>query len=89
MSNTTLRRKKRQRKNIRSSKTSNTSYHLDIKSKKKGKKIVFEVWQTNRRGERGKISTFDFRKDAKELADFHNIKQPWKVNGGLPKFFYD
>jgi len=47
------------------------------------------VWQTNRRGERGKISTFDFRKDAKELADFHNIKQPWKVNGGLPKFFYD
>jgi len=89
MSNTTLRRKKHRNKNIKSSKTSNTSYHLEVKSKKKGNKIVFEVWQTDRNGQTGRIQTFAFRKDAKHLADFHNENQPWKVNGGLPKFFYD
>ena len=89
MSNTPLRRKKRRNKNIKSSKTSNTSYHLEVKSKKKGNKIVFEVWQTDRYGQTGRIQTFDFRKDAKHLADFHNENQPWKVNGGLPKFLLD
>ena len=62
---------------------------MQVKSVKRGKNIKFEVWQTNNLGQKGKVSTFDFRKDARKLADFHNENHPWKVNGGLPKFFLD
>tara|TARA_B100000085_G_scaffold247547_1_gene241991 strand:+ start:5013 stop:5201 length:189 start_codon:yes stop_codon:yes gene_type:complete len=62
---------------------------MRVKSVKKGKSIKFEVWQTNNIGRNDKVSTFDFRKDAKALADFHNKNQVWQVNGGLPKFLLD
>ena len=62
---------------------------MQVKSVKRGKSIKFEVWQTNHIGQRQRVSSFDFRKDAKHLADFHNENQVWKVNGGLPKFLLD
>ena len=90
MSNITLQKKKRQRKNTKNSRTFNTrDYRLTVKSVKKKNDIEFEVWQLNWKGDKEKVKTFEFRKDAKKLADFHNEFKVWKVNGGLPKFLLD
>jgi len=35
------------------------------------------------------VKVFEFREKAKEFADWHNINQVWKVNGGIPKFLLD
>ena len=62
---------------------------MSIKSVKMGKDILFEVWQTNSLVHLGKVHTYDFKKDAKNLADLHNKNQMWRVNGGLPKYLLD
>jgi len=62
---------------------------MSIKSVKMGKDILFEVWQTNSLGHLGKVHTYDFKKDAKNLADLHNKNQMWRVNGGLPNYLLD
>tara|TARA_B100000902_G_C26972805_1_gene746272 strand:- start:87 stop:281 length:195 start_codon:yes stop_codon:yes gene_type:complete len=60
-----------------------------VKSVKKDKDILFEVWQKNSLGERGRLKTFDFKRDAKQFADFHNKNQIWRVSGGIPNFLLD
>ena len=93
MSNTTLkkRKKKAPRKNIRSSKTSNSSIEYSVKTRKKGRGYIFQVMQgpCGQHAEPRVVQTFNFREKAKEFADFHNKNQIWKVNGGIPKFLLD
>ena len=89
MSNTVLKKKKRQKTSTRSSKTSNSKLSYSVKTVKKNKDIVFEVWQKNSLGKNGRVSTFDFKKDAKEFAEFHNKNQIWRTNGGIPNFLLD
>ena len=83
MSNTPLkkRKKKAPRKSTRSSKTSNTNLEYSVKTKKKGKGYIFEVFENKV----NLVQVFKFREDAKKFADFHNKNQVWKVNGGIPK----
>ena len=57
-----------------------------VKTVKKQKDIQFEVWQEK---PKGRLGSFDFKKDAKELADFHNKNQVWSINGGIPNFLLD
>ena len=87
MSNITLKKRKKTapRKNIRSSKTSSSNLEYTVKTKKKEKGYLFQVIENKDRT----VATFDFREKAKEIADFHNKNQVWKVNGGIPKFLLD
>ena len=62
---------------------------MSIKSIKRGKDILFEVWQTNSYNNKGRVSTYDFKQDAQEIADFHNKNQVWRVTGGLPNYLLD
>ena len=86
MSNTTSKTKKPRKKSTRSSRTSNSKLTYTVKTVKKQKDIQFEVWQEK---PKGRLKTFDFKKDAKELADFHNKNQVWSINGGIPNFLLD
>lgn len=86
MSNTTSKKKKPQKKSTRSSRTSNSKLTYTVKTVKKQKDIQFEVWQEK---PKGRLESFDFKKDAKELADFHNKNQVWSINGGIPNFLLD
>ena len=84
MSNTTLkRRKKVQKKNTRSSKTSSIEY--SVKTKRKGKSYEFTVVENKERT----VKVFNFREKAKEFAEWHNKHQVWQVNGGIPNFLID
>ena len=56
---------------------------------KKGKDILFEVWQTNNHNNKRRVSTYDFKEDAKGIVDFHNKNQVWRVNGGMPNYLLD
>ena len=86
MSNTTLkRRKKVQKKSTRSSKTSSSSIEYSVKTKRKNKNYEFLVVENKDKV----IKSFNFREKAKEFAEFHNKKQIWKVNGGIPNFLLD
>ena len=93
MSNITLKKRKKTapRKNIRSSKTSNSNLEYTVKTRKKNKKYIFEVIQgiCSLHSKPMVVKTFEFREKAKEFADWHNKNQIWKVNGGLPKFLLD
>ena len=55
MSNTVLKKKKRQKTSTRSSKTSNSKLSYSVKTVKKNKDIVFEVWQKNSLGKKSTI----------------------------------
>ena len=62
---------------------------MSVKPIKRDKDILFEVWQTNSLNEKNRVSTYDFKQDAKNLADIHNKNQIWRVNGGLPNYLLD
>ena len=79
------RRKKVQKKNTRSSKTSSSNIEYSVKTKRKGKSYEFAVVENKDRT----IKVFKFRDKAKEFAEFHNKNQIWLVNGGIPQFLLD
>jgi hypothetical protein len=35
------------------------------------------------------VATYPFREKAKEVAEFQNKNQVWKVNGGIPNYLLD
>tara|TARA_Y100000592_G_C5234003_1_gene205221 strand:+ start:65 stop:325 length:261 start_codon:yes stop_codon:yes gene_type:complete len=82
MSNITLQKKKRQKKNTKNSATSNSKLEYTVKTRKKDKGYAFEVYENKTK----LVSVFDFRQKAKDFADFHNKNQVWRVNGGIPSF---
>ena len=86
MSNTTL-KKKRQKKSTKSSKTSSSRSKLvyEVETVKKGRKYRFQVLE-HFKNDTKVVNTFDVKGQAKEFADFHNKKQVWLVNGGIPNF---
>ena len=86
MSNTTL-KKKRQKKSTKSSKTSSSRSKLvyEVETVKKGRKYSFQVIEHFKDNTKV-VNTFDIKGQAKEFADFHNKKQVWLVNGGIPNF---
>jgi hypothetical protein len=52
---------------------------------KKGNDMYFEVYEKNER-ETQVIAKYFFEEDAKRITDFHNKKQVWRMNEGIPKW---